>query len=292
MPARRRNPQLFALPAGPPERIELGGAGYRIVRVYKHDFWAATCLYEAEAPTEVPRAVVKFGRSGNFCGAPLGFAGRFLRDREEAIYARLAGLEGVPRWLGRLGDAGCAIEHIDAVPLDHVEDPPPGFFDRLRVLFDAVHARGVGYCDANKRSNILVGPAGEPYLVDFQISVRERPDLPGPLRALASRLVSYVRDRDLYHLYKHKRRMVPERLTPAEDALSRKRGRLHRLHRAITKPYRAIRRSLLRRRHERGQLTSPTEALEDHHQPEKATWRASGNRRLADHEDETPPTPR
>jgi len=83
--------------------------------------------------------------------------------------------------------------------------------------------------------------------------------------------------KDLYHLYKHKRRLAPDELTPEEDALSRKRSGVHLLHRKLTKPYRALRRGFLKKQFEKGSLESPTAALEDHHQPEKATWRRSDN---------------
>jgi hypothetical protein len=86
-------------------------------------------------------------------------------------------------------------------------------------------------------------------------------------------VVRYVADRDLYHLYKHKRRLAPAELTPEEGALSRQRGGLHALHRAVTTPWRSVRRWFLRRQYEKGALVSPTGQLEDHHQPEKATWR-------------------
>jgi hypothetical protein len=74
---------------------------------------------------------------------------------------------------------------------------------------------------------------------------------------------------------KHKRRLAPNELAPEEEALSRRRTGLHALHRKLTKPWRALRRRFLRRQHASGRLKSPTAELEDHHQPEKATWRDS-----------------
>jgi len=245
------------------------------VRVFKHDFWAATCLYESPG-ADPPRAVVKFARAQDFCGLPLAWVGRMTSQHERLIYRALSGVGGVPRWLGALGESAYAIEYLDARPLDHHERPPAGFFDGARRILDAVHARGVAYCDANKRSNFLVGEDGRAHLIDFQIALRRRDDLPWPLRAISRAFVAYMQQRDVYHLYKHKRRMCPDQLTEEEDALSRRRGRLHRLHRAITKPYRTLRRRFLRKRHQAGKLVSPTAALEDHHQPEKATWRQDG----------------
>ena len=273
MPGRSRNVQMFALRRPPPERLELAGASYRLARVFKHDFFAATCLYEAPPTADVPKVVVKFGRSQPFCGLPMAWYSRLMHDHERGIYEALASVEGVPRWVGSVGRTAYAIEYVDAVPLDHLDAPPPGFFDRLLDLVGHIHARGVAYCDANKRSNILVDAAGRPFLVDYQIAFRRRDGLPRPLRRLLAAAVRYMQRRDIYHFYKHKRRLSPHELTPAEDAISRRRGRLHALHRKLTKPYRSFRRRWLGRQYRAGRLHSPTADREDHHQPEKATWR-------------------
>jgi len=264
---------MFALRRPPPDELELAGGVYRLVRVFKHDFWAATCLYEAAGPAEISRIVAKFGRAQPFCGLPMAPIGRMLRAHERDIYRALSGLEGVPRWVGSFGETGYAVEYIDALPLDHHDEPPAGFFDRLAELFDEIHARGVAYADGNKRSNILVGPGGRPFLIDFQISFRTRDDWPRPVRALVAAAVRYVQRGDLYHLYKHKRRLRPGELTESQRELSRRRGLLHTMHRKLTDPYRRARRWFLRRQHRAGRLESPTADLEDHHQPEKATWR-------------------
>jgi len=199
--------------------------------------------------------------------------GQMMADHEQAIYQALDSVPGIPKWAGRLDDTVYAIEYVDAVPLDHLQRPPSGFFDRLRELFDAVHMRGVGYCDANKRSNILVDANGRPFLVDFQLSLRLRDDLPFPVRQIVRAVVKYVAERDHYHVCKHKRRLAPQELTDEEDALSRRRSGLHLLHRKLTKPWRAIRRRFLRKQYNDGRLVSPTADLESHHQPEKETWR-------------------
>lgn len=272
---------MFALPEAPPRAMTIAGAKFRLVRVFKHDFWAATCLYQAVREQEgvrFRRVVVKFGRSQGFAGLTLRWTGRFMQRHEEAIYETVAGIEGIPRWVGRVGEFGYAIEYMEGVPLDHLDSPPPAYFDRLRSILQAVHARGVAYCDGNKRSNMLVGPSGEAALIDYQIAVRLREDLPWPWRALVRRFVRYMSGRDIYHLFKHKRRLAPQELTEAEEALSRKRSGLHGLHRKLTKPYRAVRRYFLRKQHARGLLVSPTAELEDHYQPEKASWREAEGR--------------
>jgi hypothetical protein len=273
---KSRNRQMFALPESPADRLTIAGASYRLVRVFKHDFWAATSLYEAcETGAAFPKVVVKFGRLTSFAGLALDWYGQFVQEHEEAIYACLAGIPGVPRWLGKIGKTGYAIEYMDGLPLDHVPVPPPGWFERMRALLDAVHNRGVAYCDANKRSNMLVGAGGEAILVDYQISLRPRPDLPWPLRNMTASFIRYMRAKDIYHLYKHKRRMAPQELTTEEESLSRGRSGFHGLHRKLTKPYRALRRRLLSRLYRSGRLVSPTEALETHYMPEKASWQGA-----------------
>jgi hypothetical protein len=268
---------MFALESPPAARLELVGWAYRLVRVFKHDFWAATCLYERESastPDWPPlKVVVKFGRAQPFWGLPLEWVGRHLRENEHHAYRLLRGVPGVPRWIGSFGATGYAVEYVEGQALDRCEAPPPGFFDRLRELFDAMHERGLAYADANKRSNILVGEAGRPWLVDYQISVRRRDHLPWPFRAIAAAMVRYMARSDIYHLYKHKRRLAPAELTPLEEALSRKRSLWHGLHRVMTGPYREMRRGFLRRQHKKGALQSPTAGLEDYDMPEKDTWR-------------------
>lgn len=271
MSARTNNTKMFALNGPPVEQIDLAGTTYRLVRVFKHDFWAITSLYEATGSAELPKIVVKIGRVQKYWGIPLSWYGRWLRSHEEDIYLALQGIEGIPRWVGRVGQ-GYAMEYIESKPLDHFDKPPEGFFDRLRDLFDRIHQQGVAYVDSNKRSNILVTKEGQPYLIDFQISLR-RDKGHWPLRMIRNGLATYFTSKDIYHLYKHKRRMCPEQLTPEEKILSRRHGGLHWLHRKLSKLYRRVRRKSLQKQYEKGLLQSPTAELEDHYQPEKDTWR-------------------
>jgi len=276
MPRRGKNVQLFALRRMPPETIVLRRLTYRRAGVFKHDFFAATCLYEAIEPHRalIPRVVVKFGRTQDIWGLPMTWYGRWLCRHEREIYRRLVGVAGVPRWVGCVDDTAYAIEYLDAKPLDHLDAPPQGFFDRLLDVFGRIHARGVAYCDANKQSNILVDATGRPFVIDFQISVYRRDDWPWPLRLIPALIVRRAQRADLYHLYKHKRRLAPNELTTEEERLSRRRGRLHVLHRKLAARWREMRRRFLRRQYKAGMLESPTASLENHHQPEKETWRS------------------
>jgi len=275
MPSRSTNTQLFALRQSPPERLQVGGRGYRLAKVFKHDFFAATTLYEAAAPGDgAARLVVKFGREQDFCGIPAVWMGRWMVRRERRFHQLADGVPGIQRWAGRISPVAYALEYIDGDTLDRVDSPPDGaFFDTLRRTLDLLHARGVAYCDLNKLSNIVVAVDGRPALIDFQIAAWEDPGANPLVRRLVQRCVAYLQKMDLYHLYKHKRRLAPEAMTDSQLELAARRGRLIQLHRWLVTPLRKLRRGFLSRQHRKGSLVSPTAAMEDHHQPEKATWR-------------------
>jgi len=271
------NTQLFALREPPPKEVLVGGQAYRLKKVFKHDFFAATALYGAvDSGPSSDRLVVKFGRTQGFCGLPGAWVGRLLLRRERRFHKRADGVEGIQRWAGQLDSTSYALEYVEGQTLD-VCGLPPGregrFFDELRSILDSLHARGAAYCDLHKRSNIVVTPTGRPALIDFQICALDKPHAPWPWRRIVAAAVAYLQRMDLYHLYKHKRRLAPEHLRGEEQSLSRRRTPLLRLHRTLVTPLRRIRRAFLTHRHRAGRLVSPSEHLEDHNQPEKATWR-------------------
>jgi hypothetical protein len=271
------NTQLFALRQAPPPAVDVAGRRYELVKVFKHDFYAATAMYRAAQEGAGPdRLVVKFGREQGFMGLPGAWIGRWLLRREKRFHQRVDGVEGIQRWVAQISDSAYALEYLDGRTLDTFESPPGEggqFFDELRRLIDALHARQAAYCDLHKRSNILVRPDGRPALIDFQISVL-LDDGPDTLRRRCwKRCVAYLQGMDLYNLYKHKRRMARAFLTEEERRLSYPRNSLLRLHRTLVTPLRHLRRAFLTRLHRAGRLVSPSAHLEDHHQPEKQTWR-------------------
>ncbi|MHC4187382.1 MAG: protein kinase family protein [Planctomycetota bacterium] len=99
------------------------------------------------------------------------------------------------------------------------------------------------YLDMNKRNNIIVGTDGKPYLIDFQISLYFDPK-PWLFKSIKKHLQNAFQNADLYHLFKHKRRLSPETLRPEEERISRPNSLIE-IHRCIANPYRRIRRKLL-----------------------------------------------
>jgi hypothetical protein len=122
---------------------------------------------------------------------------------------------------------------------------------RLRQLIEQVHARGVAYVDMNKKANIIVGPHGEPHLVDFQISF----DLAGAGDNFLTRwLLALLQREDLYHLGKHHARFRPDELTAEQLAAAERRSLVIRSHRLLTRWYFGLRRRTWRRLRETGRL--------------------------------------
>jgi len=81
------------------------------------------------------------------------------------------------------------------------------YFRSARTALRALHRARISHNDLAKEQNWLRSPDGRAYLLDFQLaSVFER-------RSWLFRMAAYE---DLRHFLKHKRRYVPDALTPAE----------------------------------------------------------------------------
>ncbi|HEY1380963.1 MAG TPA: hypothetical protein VGF55_29455 [Gemmataceae bacterium] len=261
--ARPRPPVLRALGAAePPDAVEVSGEPYRLVRVFKHDSWAATALYAGAAR----QVVCKFNRVQPVGPVPMHWLGRVLARREAALLRRLAGLPHVPRWAGdvrvngRVQQHAVAHDFIPGHPLGDRESVGDHFFPALRAALAALHRRGVAYVDLHKRENILVGDDGQPYLIDFQIGLARPAWWPANHEAVEA-VLRLAQANDVYHLAKHVARCRPDQAATPELPWS------IRLHRLVGRPFRALRRRLLVRagvRTGRGRVTTehfPEEAV-------------------------------
>jgi len=223
--------------------VRCRGVVYNRVETFKHDFFAATGLYRG--PTG-DLAVLKVGRTNELLSIPMDWSGRFLGKREIRFYELVQDLPGVPRFIGPVGRTGLLHAFVPGHPLGRKEVVSDSFFDELFELLGELHDRGIAYVDLNKRQNILVGDDGRPYLIDFQISLRLPPGPLGrwwPLRWILQRF----QHADVYHALKHKRRLRPDLLTPAEAASLERLSIWIRLHRLIARPLTQFRRRTLRR---------------------------------------------
>lgn len=226
----------------PRESFDLGGRTYRLEKVLKQDFFAATGRY---AGPEGERVVLKHYHTEPWLGVGLEWAGRRMADREARHYRMLQDLPNVPRFLGRVGKSAFAHAWVEGEDLlDRKTKVPDDFFDRLEALLSAIHARGMAYVDMNKPDNVLVGRDGRPVLIDFQISWAPRPSW-GPLGWAKRRFLAALQREDVYHVRKLKRQYRRDLMTPQEIEASYERTWILSLHRVVGAPLRDLRRKFL-----------------------------------------------
>lgn len=223
-----------------PALIFVGGRSYRHLRTFKHDFFAATGLYEGPAG----RVVLKIGRQAPALGFPLGLVGSFL-SRHEADMLRLAeSVGGVPRLVGRWGGTGVVRGFIEGRPLARTDAPNDEFFPNLERMVRAFHALGAAVVDLEKPENVLLGEDGRPYLIDFQIAWYLPANRGGATWA-ARWFLRVLQEADRYHLLKHWRRLRPDQLGAEEYARSARAPFWIRWHRAVFGPLTRLRREIL-----------------------------------------------
>ncbi|MHC4215812.1 MAG: protein kinase family protein [Planctomycetota bacterium] len=234
----------------PPKLIEFAGNAYISEKVFKHDFFAATALYTIQDKTpktqkQIPQKIVlKMARTQHFLGLPMQWLGQALCEHEVTTLRRLDHIETVPHVLERYAKTGFIYQYIQGRSLSEQKELPDDFFDRLLELLSHIHQSNIIYLDMNKRGNIIASPEGKPYLIDFQISLHlcER-------FAISKKLSAYIRNilqrADIYHLFKHKRKLCPHLMRPHEHALSRCSSPWIKIHRGVATPVRKLRRRLL-----------------------------------------------
>jgi serine/threonine protein kinase len=111
-------------------------------------------------------------------GAWARLLGRLQIAREAAAYGWLAGVAGVPSYVGRIDAFALAIEWIDGERLAFAEVRPldgPPLVAKLRAVVDRIHARGVVHNDLRGRENVLLRQDGDLTVIDFAAAVRLRP---------------------------------------------------------------------------------------------------------------------
>ena len=158
--------------------------------------------------------------------------GRFLVWREAKVLRRLRGLAGVPSLHGRVQGLALIMEALPGRPvegLEHARPLPPAFFDRLRDLVEAFHARGVAHCDLKRAPNVLVGPEGEPYVVDWSAAITASEFRLFPLFLIYRRFLLDDRNAVVKLQLRHR----PGDIPPRDLERYRRRGPLERLARRV-----------------------------------------------------------
>ena len=251
-----------------PESIVVKGYRYQLKRIFKHDFFAATALYQLEQGniagvssataedadgtyqernadgTSAVQVVLKLGRRSDFLGLPLRWSGRAICRHETDNLRRLRNLSQVPHLLDKYGDMGFVYEYIEGSSLDENPDLPDDFFNRLEELLKQIHLCRIAYIDLNKRGNILLGRDNLPYLIDFQIACYI-PRLFRPLRILTDGFLRVLQKEDFYHLHKHKRRLSGHLIDIDQTNASLHKSLWIRGHRRVGRPLTRLRRRIL-----------------------------------------------
>jgi predicted Ser/Thr protein kinase len=155
------------------------------------------------------RAAVK-----DFVNAPRAFrvlVAPYLLSREVRALKRLQGAPGVPRLYGRIDRHAIITEYIEGTPLDHYStgELAPEVFPRVQQVIDGIHERGVSHGDLKRRSNLLLTPQGEIYLVDFAAATVGRRPL-RPFTNWLQKQMALVDDKSVPRLKKF---VAPELLT-------------------------------------------------------------------------------
>ncbi|MCE9636270.1 MAG: hypothetical protein K8T90_11260 [Planctomycetes bacterium] len=133
--------------------------------------------------------------------------------REETALRRLADVEGVPRFVGRVGRWVLLMTWIRGRDLGKVRRfrQTPAFFDQLMEIVNRMHERGVVHLDLRQRRNILIrtqaGKEPTPAVLDFGSALCLRPG--GMLHRGLARI-------DRSGVLKYKRRAQPDSITHEE----------------------------------------------------------------------------
>jgi serine/threonine protein kinase len=195
-----------------PSREEIG-SGVREVLVRGVGAKADVLVVGVDAGTVV---VKDYSARGSW----IRYLGRLQIRRELAAYRCLEGVAGVPSLVGRVDAWALAIEHIDGERLAFAGFPPedgPRHLAQLRLILDAVHARGVVHNDLRGRENVLLLRNGGLAIIDFAAAIRLRPG------GLAHRLwFRWLTATDEAAFLKWKGMIVPGSYTRQDEAFLRR----------------------------------------------------------------------
>ncbi len=129
--------------------------------------------------------------------------GRWMVGRELRALQRLDGIPGIPDGAVRIDGFAFTYHFIAGRPL--AETPAaeltPDFFMAYEKLVQQMHARGLAHLDLRNSGNVLISPAQQPILIDFQSYL--------PLPRWFPALSRYLQKIDLSGVYKFWNRCLP-----------------------------------------------------------------------------------
>lgn len=225
-----------------PGQVVIDDRRYVFEKILKEDFFSVNVLYLGEGGS---RYVLKLSDFRFLFGLLLRPFAALMSRHEYRIYQRVADIDGIPALGPRFGRRGFFHKYIEGRTLarwDSSEPLPDDFFDRLVLIIQQCHERGIFYADLNKLGNIIAGQDAKPWLIDFQICLHfSNTDSSDKL---AGRIFRMLIKEDIYHLYKHKRRFQPQRLSEEEARLAQRSQLGQGFNRWFGRPFRRVKRTI------------------------------------------------
>ena len=121
--------------------------------------------------------------------------------RECAAYARLAGVQGVPKCYGLVAGRYLVLEYVHGTKYRRAEIADrDAWFNELLEIIREIHARGVSHGDLKSKSNLLVTEDGRPCVMDFGTTVIWKEGF----HPFNNRMFEYLKQLDLNAWVKHK----------------------------------------------------------------------------------------
>jgi hypothetical protein len=104
--------------------------------------------------------------------------GPILTAREARALSTLQGLEGIPADAFRIDGSALAYRFVPGQSMRQLRRKgvtlDEGFFPKLEALVENMHRRGILHLDLRNAWNILATPGLEPFIIDFQSSMRSK----------------------------------------------------------------------------------------------------------------------
>ncbi|SEG86209.1 RIO1 family regulatory kinase/ATPase domain-containing protein [Marinobacterium lutimaris] len=139
---------------------------------------------------------------------------RFIVGHEAQVLNRLAGQPGITPNCYRLSESMLAYPFIEGTPLSKIKQSgqrlPRQFFTDFEKLVSRMHQQGLVHLDLRNLGNVLVGPDGKPYCIDFQSAIG--------FRSFPAGLQRFMKGADITGVYKAWKILCEEPL-PAEHAV-------------------------------------------------------------------------